>query len=211
MPDTLHLADSDDSGGFALARLISRLGVQPHTPATFLWNDRGDLSKAWSLWLENWFVPHLAGTFVKVYSAAAQFRPENVQAADKHLDTVLTAALRKRSLLVAKAFLEGKSEMRANREWTRFVERIERGDSPGHATTLFALQCALYHLPLAPALSAYAWFELESGLPQTGYRDRDGSAGEVLAVFQTALPHVSVALRGDHGENDGDDSRLRAI
>jgi len=211
MPDTLHLADSDDAGGFALARLISRLGVQPHTPATFLWNDRGDLSKAWSLWLENWFVPHLAGTFVKIYGAAAQFRFENIQTADKDLDAILTATLRKRSLVVAKAFLEGKSEMRANREWTRFVDRIERGESPGHTTTLFALQCALYHLPLAPALSAYAWFELESGLPRTGYRDRDGSAAEVLDAFQTALPHVTVAMRGDHGENEGGDSRLRAI
>lgn len=211
MPDTLHLADSDDTEGFALARLISRLGVQPHSPATFLWNQRGDLSRAWSLWLENWFVPHLAGTFVKVYRAASEFRPDEIQAADKGLDAVLTAALRKRSLVVAKAFLEGKSEMRANREWSRFVERIERGGSPGHTTTLFALQCALYHLPLAPALSAYVWFEMESGLPRTGYRDREGSAAEVLAVFQAALPHVSVALRGDHGENDGADSRLRAI
>jgi hypothetical protein len=101
--------------------------------------------------------------------------------------------------------------MRANHEWRRFSEKVARGDSPGHVTTLFALQCALYHLPVGPALSAYVWFELESGLPLTGYRDRKGTSSEVLAVFRIALPHVAVALRGDQGENAGESPQLRAI
>lgn len=220
MPDALHLADPDDAEGFALARLISQLGVHPESPATFVWDDRGDLARAWTLWLENWFVPHLTGTFVEVYQCAAAFRLKEIAAADNRLDGVLTESLRARSLKVAKSFLEGKSEMRANREWQRFVDRIASGEVAGHTTTLFALQCALYHLPLGPALSAYAWFELECGLPRDsggdGYRDRPGSAAEVLAVFRTALPHVAVALKGDRDETSGRDaneggSHLRAI
>lgn len=220
MPDALHLADPDDAEGFALARLISQLGVHPESPATFVWDDRGDLARAWSLWLENLFVPHLSGIFVEVYLCAAAFRLKEIAAADNRLDAVLTESLRARSLKVAKSFLEGKSEMRANREWQRFVDRISRGEVAGHTTTLFALQCALYHLPLGPALSAYAWFELECGLPRhsggDGYRDRPGSAAEVLAVFRTALPHVAVALQGDRDETSGRDateggSHLRAI
>lgn len=220
MPDALHLADPDDAEGFALARLISQLGVHPESPATFVWDDRGDLSRAWSLWLENWFVPHLTTTFVEVYQCAAAFRLKEIAAADSRLDGVLTESLRARSLKVAKSFLEGKSEMRANREWQRFVDRISRGEVAGHTTTLFALQCALYHLPLGPALSAYAWFELECGLPRaesgSSYRDKAGSAEEVLAVFRTALPHVAVALQGDRDETPGRDateggSHLRAI
>jgi len=219
MPDTLHLADPDDAGGFALARLISQLGVHPETPATFAWDDRGDLASAWSIWLENWFVPHLVGTFVEVYRHAAAFQLKEIEVADRRLDAALTDGLRVRSLKVAKAFLEGKCEMRAHREWQRFVDRVALGKAPGHTTTLFALQCSLYHLPLGPALSAYAWFELESGLPRaesgSSYRDKAGSAEEVLTVFRTALPHVAVALQGDRDEtsdgSSGGSSQLRAI
>ena len=211
MPDTLHIADADDAGGFALARLISQLGVHPGSPATFLWDDRGDLSAAWTIWLDNWFAPHLVGAFLEVYRCAASYHLDGIEAADTLLDAALTESLRSRSLKVASAFLDGKSEMRANREWQRFADRIARGEARGHTTTLFALQSALYHLPLGPALSAYAWFELESGLPRTGYRDKAGSADEVLSVFRTALPHVSVALRGDRDENGGGSSHLRAI
>ncbi len=216
MPDTLHLADPDDAGGFALARLISQLGVHPDSPATFVWDERGDLAAAWAIWLEKWFVPQLTGTFVEVYRCAAAFHLKEIEVADLRLDAALTEGLRTRSLKVARAFLGGKSEMRANREWQRFADRVAGGHSPGHTTTLFALQCALYHLPLGPALSAYAWFELESGLPRSGYRDKPGSAEEVLAVFRSALPHVAVALQGDRDENGGESSaggpsQLRAI
>lgn len=226
MPDSLHLADADDVGGFALARLISQLGVKPESPATFVWDDRGDLAAAWTIWLEKWFVPHLSGSFVEVYRRAAAFQLEEIEAADRQLDAALTESLRARSLKVARAFLEGKSERRAHREWQRFTDRVALGHSPGHATTLFALQCALYHLPLGPALSAYAWFELESGLPRSGsgsgdhgirdYRNKAGSAEEVLTVFRLALPHVAVALQGYRDENAGENSadqlpQLRAI
>ena len=136
---------------------------------------------------------------------------------------MLNEALRTRSLIAAEAFLKGKSEMRAHREWRRFVDRVAEGHSPGHTTTLFALQCALYHLPLSSALSAYVWFELESGLPKSrpgrgerSYRDKPGSAEEVLNVFRTALPHVAVALQGDRDEIEGNRSpqdlpQLRAL
>lgn len=223
MPDTLHLAEADDVGGFALARLISQIGVQPDSPATFAWDARGDLAAAWTIWLENWFVPHLSGCFTEVYHRATAFQPEEIEVADRRLDDALTERLRARSLKVARAFFEGKSERRAHRQWQRFVDRVALGHSPGHTTTLFALQCALYHLPLGSALSAYAWFELESGLPRSGpdrgdrdYRNEAGSAEEFLTVFRLALPHVAVALQGYRGENAGEQPaegrpQLRAI
>lgn len=223
MSDSLHLAEADDVEGFALARLISQLGVSPDSPATFVWDDRGDLGAAWSIWLKTWFVPHLSGIFIEVYRCAAAFQVREIEVADRQLDGALSEALRTRSLIASEPFLKGKSEMRAHREWRRFVDRVAEGHAPGHTTTLFALQCALYHLPLSSALSAYVWFELESGLPQSrsgrresGYRDKPGSAEEVLKVFRTALPHVAVALREDRDEIEGDRSpkgqpQLRAL
>lgn len=215
MPDTLYIAGADDTGEFALARLISQIGVSTYSPCTFAWDDRGSLSSAWAVWIEKWFAPHLAEAFVETYRCAADYRPLDIVGIDKRLDSLLTESLRSRSLKLAASFLGGKSEMRADREWKRFVGQIEAGKCPGHATTLFALQCALYHLPLAPSLSAYVWFELESGLPRvgegTGFRDRPGSAEEVLAAFRAALPEVAVALRGDRDETPGEGSSLRAI
>ncbi len=209
---TLRTAAPGEIEGLALARFVSRLGIEVRSPGTFVWDSRGDLAAAWRLWLETWFAPVLAPAFVKIHRLAEEMRPDEIAAQDRALDHALSETLRARSLASGRAFLEGKSEMRANREWTRFAELVAAGGTPGHATTLFALQSALYHLPLAPALSAYAWFELESGLlPHTGYRDRNGSANEVLEVFASAIPHVQVAISGERGDFSDESPRLRAI
>ena len=211
MPDTYHIADADETDGFVLARLISRLGVESVLPATFLWDRSTSLADSWSQWLETCFSPHLGPAFVAVYECASNVRLKEIQAVDFRLDASLSSSQRERSLQAALAFRCGKSEMKANREWQRFVTRVETGKSPGHVTTLFALQCALYHLPLASSLSAYAWFELESGLPRDDYRDEHGSADEALLVFRLSLPKVTVALRGDRCEIGEDTPILRAI
>lgn len=211
MPDTYHIADADETDGFVLARLISRLGVDSVLPATFLWDRSASLADSWTDWLETCFSPHLGPAFVEIYECASSFRLVEIQEVDHRLKNSLSASQQERSLQAALAFREGKSEMKANREWQRFVNRVETGKSPGHVTTLFALQCALYHLPLASSLSAYTWFELENGLPRDGYRDELGSADEVLQVFRLALPKVTVALRGDRGEIGEGTPILRAI
>jgi DNA gyrase/topoisomerase IV subunit A len=92
----------------------------------------------------------------------------------------------------------------------RVSGKIAAGDSPGHLVTVFALQTALYHLPLASALAAYAWFELESGLPPA-HRDRPGTAAEALDLFAAALPQVRLAMGADRDEFSDDAPRLRAI
>lgn len=96
--------------------------------------------------------------------------------------------------------------MRANPGWERFSERIARADTPGHVTVVFALQSALYNLSLAPALTAYAWFEFQSGLPKN-----DLSEGESDTIFASVLPHVPVALRGEKGDDTDGSGHLRAI
>jgi hypothetical protein len=211
MPDTFHIAEADDNEGFALARLISRLGVEISHPSTFLWDRTTSLEDAWENWLKSSFEPHLGPAFVKVYEHASSFQLKEIRDVDALLEGSLAPLVKDRSRKAAHAFLEGKSEMKANREWQRFVDTVEKGQSPGHVTTLFALQCALYHLPLAASLSAYVWFELECGLPRDGYRDEPGSAEESLQVFRLALPQVAVALRGDRGEIGNDYPNLRAI
>ncbi len=214
MPDTFasfDLAAPDELDGLALARLISRLGVDFDAPATFLWDERGDLAAAWQIWLGTWFGPVFAPAFAEIHRLAGEMRPDEIAARDRVLDRFLTEPLRHRSRAAGRAFLGGKSEMRAKGAWSRFAGVVGAGESPGHAVTLFALQTALYHLPLAPALAAYAWFELESGLPRNGYRDRPGSSDEVLSVFAAALSQVRLAIGGDRGDFGDEVPRLRAI
>jgi len=210
MSDTFHAAAPDELDGLALARLVSRLGVEAVTPATFLWDGSGPLTPAFDRWLAGSFGPILAPAVIEVHRLATAYRLNEIAAIDLRIDESLDAAAKTRSLAAAKAFLEGKDEMKANREWTRFANLVSRGSAPGHTATLFALQTALYHLPLVPALAAYAWFELESGLPRA-YRDLAGTREEVLRTFAATLPHVRVAMDRDRDESDDGFPQLRAI
>ena len=116
MPDTLHIAEPGDTEEVSLARAVALLGVTPDSPATFLFDGRGDLPSAWKLWQETWLAPHLAPSFVEAYECGVQYWLDEIQAIDTLLDLDLTDQVRERSKQAAAAFLEGKSEMQANRE-----------------------------------------------------------------------------------------------
>ncbi|MBU6180597.1 MAG: hypothetical protein KGR69_13100 [Verrucomicrobia bacterium] len=213
MPDTFRsfeVAGPLDLQVLSLSRTISRLGVVSGRPGTFLCGASPSLPATWEEWLGTWFSPVLAPAFVSAHRLAGEMRPDEIVTVDLALDRALSEPLRLRSLSAAAPFLEGKDDMRAHRVWSRVSGTIAAGGSPGHLVTLFALQTALYHLPLASALAAYAWFELESGLPPA-HRDRPGTAGEALALFASALPQVRLAMGGDRDEFSPDGPRLRAI
>lgn len=213
MSDAIRSAAPGELDGLALARLVSRLGVEIRTPCTFRCDGGDDFAAAWERWLETCFSPHLAPVFVGVRRLAGELRIEGIVELDRRLDGVLGAPLRASSLAAARAFLEGKAEMRANPEWRRFAEAVAEGRSPGHAPVLFALQTALYHLPLASALAAYLWFELESGLPRTpDWRARAGGGAAALNLFSAAQPQLRLAMAAHRGEFADDGApRLRAI
>lgn len=220
MSDALQSAGPQDLEGLALARLVSLLGVEIGRPATFLWNPSVGLPVAWQHWLARCFRPILAPALVAAHSHASTARSAEIAELDRALDAGLgrlaraesdpAEAMRLRSLETGRAFLEGKAGMRGHREWKGYAERVASGEAPGHAATLFAVQCALYHLPLAPSLAAYAWFELESGLP-SGWRKGAGTGAEALEVFASALPEVRLAVAGEAGDFDDDGPRLRAV
>jgi len=200
MSDALHIAEPGDTEEVSLARAIALLGVTPECAATFLFDDRGDLPNAWQIWQDEWLSPHLAPNFVEAYECGSQFRIDEVQAIDCMLDVNLTEQVRERSIAAGKPFLEGKAEMRGNKDWVKYSERVEKGQSPGHVSVIFALQSALYHLPLASALSAYIWFEFQSGLPRELSRE---SLFELSTVFEEALVHVSTVVKENGGQSSG--------
>jgi len=198
MPDTPHIAGPSDPEGFSLANFITRLGVVPGPPATFLHDEGGEIAATWRLWRETWFTPHLAPAYVDAC----------LEAVDHRLDAALTGPVAERSRAASAPFLEGKAEMRAHREWRRFAEAIERGDTPGHVAVVHALQSTLYRLPPASALAAYAWFEYQAG---SGRRPSADAEPTDDPVFAEILPEVSVAVRGGNGDDEPDSGHLRAI
>lgn len=210
MSDTFHAAASDELDGLSLARFVSRLGVEAVSPATFRWDGVGSPDLCVDRWIERTFAPILAPSLITVHRLATAYRLDEIAAIDHRVDKSLEAPAKARSLAAAAAFLEGKSEMKANRQWTRFADLVANGTTPGHTPTLFALQAALYHLPLVPTLAAYSWFELESGLPRP-YRDLAGTREEVLRLFTATLPHVRVAMERDRDEFANGLPHLRAI
>ena len=44
-------------------------------------------------------------------------------------------------------------------QWIRFEEKLENGETPGHLATLFAIQSALFNVPIFSALISYAYVE----------------------------------------------------
>lgn len=210
MSDTFHAATSVELDGLSLARFVSRLGVEAVSPVTFRWDGVGSLGLCFDRWIERSFAPLLAPSLISVHRLATAYRLDEIAAIDHRVDRLLEPPARTRSLAAATAFLEGKDEMKANRQWSRFADLVAQGATPGHTPTLFALQTALYHLPLVPMLAAYSWFELESGLPRP-YRDLAGTREEVLRLFAASLPHVRVAMERDRDEFDNGLPHLRAI
>lgn len=213
MSDTsshLRPASPGELDGLSLARLISRLGVVPSSPGTFLPGAPASLATAWREWVDSLLLPLLASPFAAAHRLAGGIRPTEIALIDRDLDGRLPLPLRTRSLSAAKAFFEGKNGMSGHREWSRYAAMVEQGGSPGHLPVVFAVQTALYHLPLATSLAAYAWFELESAL-RASVRDEPGSGNLCLELFASTLPALQVAINPEPNELPGGAPRLRIV
>ncbi len=207
MPDTFYLADEDDPEVVLFADFVALLGITPVYPGSFFKEDTSDLGGAWDSWRKNWFAPHLGPAFARVYQLATAQKVKEVAEIDRDLETHFAASFSAKSKTAALAFLEGKSKMQANREWQRLTRLIEKEETPGHLTTLFAFQSALFHLPLASALRSYARYEFHCG--RTSFTRL--APDEENLIFQRILPDVAVAVKADLSDNTDSDFQLRAI
>lgn len=213
MPDTapdLRPATPGELDGLSLARLISRLGVDSCSPGLFLTGGSRSLALDWQDWVTNSLVPVLSPCFAAVHRLAGGIRPAEIAKLDRELDERLPPLPRSRSLEAAKAFLEGKSGMGGHREWSRYADLVAKGSTPGHLPVVFAVQTALFHLPLASSLAAYAWFELESGMPES-LRDEPDSGRAALELFASTLPALQVAMRAEPDHLSGEAPNLKTI
>lgn len=208
--DTFSLVGPERGESFE--HFVSLLGIEPRVAATFrpalAASPRNGLLSSWIRWKEELFLPLLAPAFRETFGLGIRGRARELGRLDNELDSVLPPETRKQSVKAASPFFEGKAGMKGHREWQMFESRVAAGDSPGHLPVAFALQCALYHVALVPALSSYAWFE---------FRSREGKGipppptEEEIAVFSSILPDVPVALLGETGDSGTGGSSLRIL
>lgn len=208
MSDTTYLADPGDEGEFSFARFVSLLGITPGQAGTFSPGTSVPLSRAWDSWSTTIFAPVVAPAFVEVYRHAIAARVEEICEIDRQLEGRLTDRTAARSHAAASSFFEGKDEMQANREWVRYVRAVVEKRSPGNLPIVFALQSALYRLPLAQALTAYAWFEFRS---RSGKGIPAKAEEEEKTVFERILPQVTVAVGRNIDDSGGATGSLRSI
>jgi len=204
--DTLTLVDPDHDESFE--HFVSLLGIEPRLSGTFSAGPKTSLQEAWDAWRQSLFLPLLAPSFLQAYDCGIRARTQELQEIDQNLDEKLPSSIRKRSVKAAAPFFEGKSQMQGNREWLKYQERVENGDTPGHLAIAFALQSALYHVALIPALSSYAWFEFRS---REGKGISAAPTEEEVRIFAAILPDVSVALSGERDDSTGGEHSLRVL
>ena len=212
MQDSIYVAEGVNAHGETTRAIeISLLGIDPREPSTFLPDKGSDFALSWKKWIDKWFVPILAPRFVEIYEFASNYKINEAALVNQDLDEKLTDPLRTRSLKATTCFLEGKSDMKHHREWSRFSSKIEENQTPGHVLSLVALQTVLYHLGAIPALTAYAWFEFQSGLTGAGIEN----AKENTDVFMEIEPHLQLAVPREIGDDDSGNGKgfgqLRAI
>ncbi|MCB1231353.1 MAG: hypothetical protein KDN19_13860, partial [Verrucomicrobiae bacterium] len=146
---------------------IARLGATDALePATFFPPERLgglDFEAAWHDWLAQVFEAWLAEKFIAVHLAAAEMASDRIAAIDREIDARLDEPARLRGREAARPYLEGRSEVRRQPQWVKYLRAQANGEIPGQLTTIFSLQAALFHLPLLPALTAYVNLEGANG------------------------------------------------
>lgn len=219
MPGGVYLADakagSFDAGGEEVRRAIdiSVLGAAGAGASTFLppiGVDAPALALAWDTWLDERFAKVLGSAFCRVHGAVGEMRIGEVLRADRTIDEAFEDAERQRSLKAAEAFLEGRESIRHMPQFARLTAAIHNADSPGHVTTLFAMQAGLYHLPRLAALVSYSYFEWLGGVVASGSTvDRDMQSFERLHPATAEV--VRKLLRGETGDGGTGESSIFCV
>jgi hypothetical protein len=163
------------------------------------------LKKAWDSWLADPFEARLGDSFLQIHQAVGRMHIDTAIDLDRQIGARFAPAEAARSRSAGRPFLEGRFQARHQPQWLKFARAVESGETPGHVTSLFAVQASLYHLPLLPSLISYAYFEWKSGLealPGGKKTDSDHST----ARFQAEFPESADCVRRIFERYAGDSS-----
>lgn len=198
----IYAADAADGREQLRADAIARLGAtDAREPGTFLPPVSGaPATLAWRRWLAEPFEAWLGMAFIDIYRATGRMALDRVLELDREIDVRLEVAARERSRQAALPWLEGRTEVRRQPQWVKYLRAQETGATPGHLPTIFALQAALFHLPLLPTLTAYVIFEGMNGraaVDPKSRRDPEAFASRHPEAMETARRVFRSAAEAD--------------
>ena len=190
--DAIYAANVVDHREWKRADGIARLGASDATePGTFLPTGPGDAFESeWRRWLAESFESWLGPAFVEVYLATSRMQSERVAELDREIGGRLSPEAHERSRAAALPWLEGRTEVQRQPQWVKYLRAQAAGEVPGHVTTIFALQAALFHLPLLSSLAAYVIFE-----GMNGWAAVHGGKGRDAEAFASRHPEAMEAAR----------------
>ncbi len=160
---------------------IALIAAVPGGPMVFE-GPKGDAA-AWQDWLDGEFTQAVAPHLVRAH-AASHHGVRELAETDHAFDAILTdPQVKERSTQAGRRLLERHEGARHLKPISKLRTLQDTSGCPGHAATVFALQCHLFHVPLAPTLVAYLYLEWQSA----GHRDG-------LSGFQDMTPDLPQRL-----------------
>ena len=113
----------------------------------------------WAHWVDHIFRPHLLDAMVAVMSLARADHTRDLLVEDARVASVLPPETIIRLRRAGHAMLSRMEGLRGSRPALKLGAAADRGETPGLFPIVFALQSAIYNLPMRVALVAYARLE----------------------------------------------------
>ena len=137
----------------------------------------------WSIWIEQVFGAHLLDAMVAVMSLARADHSRDLLAVDARLAAQLPPEAVLRLRRAGHDMLRGMDGLRGSRPAQKLAAAAERGETPGLFPIVFALQSAIYNVPLRAALIAYGRLEWRAARDaHGGPRDEPDEASSALIL-----------------------------
>lgn len=160
--ESLSHVDSDHSEVFSRSVRISLLGTGLQRPSSFLPDSLDALPNQWAEWCNSPFETILGPALREAINLGQSMQLRELVVIDEALKKSLADAS-KASIRASKPFIQSKENMRGHREWSKYIDKIDQGQAPGHLPIVFGLHAVLFKIPLAIALQTYAWAEWKAG------------------------------------------------
>jgi hypothetical protein len=202
--------------GFAVSELcevIRRCNPTLDAMQSISWRVEGETESSWFRWIQTVFSPHLLPHLEKVLECSGRQLSKEIILLDAKLNENLPAEPRARSAEAGQFLLQQKTP-RGERMIARLQEAIDNGTAFGHFTTLYAVRCGAFSIPVRTAILSYLLQELILGAAKEN-RQRKG-AGPILLdesmkgtviLLEATVESVNESLKGNR--IDGIDLSLR--
>jgi hypothetical protein len=150
------------------------------------WVAEADLERSWFEWVEICFEPLFLPHLQRVLEHAARQSAKEVILLDAALANELTGTVRDRSIEAGRFLLQQKTP-RGERMLARLQSAIDKGEAFGNFTTLYAVRCGAFSIPVRTAILSYLFQELLLGAP---------NEKRALKLLEATVELVNDFLRG---------------